>query len=72
MLVAWLYEFTAINLFHKTSLIILGYRLHHSLYGVLFIVLSLINKNVFLLGFGIGIIVQHTVSDGFRFLSKES
>ena len=30
------------------------------------------NKNVFFLGFGIGIILQHTLTDGFRFIQKQS
>lgn len=67
----WLYEFIAINVLNKTGLIVLGYRLHHSLYGLLFIALSVVNKRAFFLGFGVGVITQHTVTDGFRFVSKE-
>ncbi len=70
-LAAALYESAMIRLFSGNGLIISGWRLHHSLYGLLFILLGLINKKVFLLGFGIGIIAQHTLTDGFWFLTRE-
>ena len=58
------------NIFNKEALVIYGYKLHHSLYGVLFLVLAYVNRNVFLAGFGLGIITQHTFTDGFRFIQK--
>lgn len=58
------------NIFNKEALVIYGYKLHHSLYGVLFLVLAYVNRNVFLAGFGLGIIAQHTLTDGFRFIQK--
>ena len=58
------------NIFNKEALVIYGYKLHHSLYGVLFLVLAYVNRNVFLAGFGFGIITQHTFTDGFRFIQK--
>jgi hypothetical protein len=58
------------NIFSKEALVIYGYKLHHSLYGVLFLVLAYVNRNVFLAGFGLGIITQHTFTDGFRFIQK--
>lgn len=71
-LFAYGWEFFCTKIIKQTSLIILGYRLHHSIYGLLFLGLGYINKNVFLAGFGIGIIVQHTLTDGYRFISFES
>lgn len=71
---AYLYESLAglvgKNIFNKEALIVNGYKLHHSLYGVLFLVLAYINKNTFFVGFGLGIIAQHTLTDGFRFIQK--
>jgi len=58
------------NIFHKEALVINGYKLHHSLYGVLFLTLAYVNRNMFLAGFGLGIITQHTLTDGFRFIQK--
>ena len=67
---AWLYELFAINILQRDSLIIRGWRLHHSLYGLLSIFIWITNKKTFFLGFGIGILAQHTVTDGFRFISR--
>ncbi len=71
---AYLYESLAgaigVNVFKKDALIVYGYKLHHSLYGVLFLALGYMNKSVFLAGFGLGIITQHTFTDGFRFIQK--
>jgi hypothetical protein len=53
------------------GLIIYGYRLHHSLYGLLFLVFWAKHRKEFYLGFGLGIIVQHTMFGGFQFISKE-
>lgn len=53
-----------------------GYHLHHSMYGVtsLFIVPFTASHHIFttifLLGFGIGIIIEHTLEEGFVFISK--
>ena len=58
------------NIYNREALVIYGYKLHHSLYGVLFLVLAYVNRNVFLAGFGLGIITQHTFTDGFRFIQK--
>ena len=74
VIAAFLYESLAgiigKNIFNKEALMIYGYKLHHSLYGVLFLVLAYVNRNVFLAGFGLGIITQHTLTDGFRFIQK--
>jgi hypothetical protein len=69
--VAWLYEFLAIDVIGKDSFIINGYRLHHSLYGVFSCLMGFLNKKVFWIGFGAGVITQHIVTDGLRFVSKE-
>lgn len=57
--------------------ILFGYHVHHSTYGLLFIAagLALYAKSaldaLFCISLGIGIIVQHTLSDGrFIFLEK--
>ena len=53
-----------------------GYHVHHSMYGVtsLFIIPFTAGHHVmttiFLLGFGIGIILEHTIEEGFVFISK--
>ncbi len=68
---ATLYEYFVPKFFKKDALIISGYRLHHSLYGLAGIILGLSLQNNHLLALGIGILIQHTATDGFRFLSKE-
>lgn len=74
VLTAFLYDYVAkmigTKVFHKTELVIWGFKLHHSLYGLLSFALYGVNRNVFFLGFGIGIILQHTITDGFRFIQK--
>jgi hypothetical protein len=69
---AWIYELTMIKLFSRNGLIIWNWKLHHSLYGLLFITLGFISKKTFLVGFGVGIIAQHALTDGFWFITKES
>ena len=74
---AYAYEIVAFMLGQQVfnmdnpGLIIYGYRLHHSLYGLLFLVLWATQRKEFYLGFGLGIIAQHTMYDGFRFISRE-
>ncbi|MBT3249826.1 MAG: hypothetical protein HN846_00110 [Candidatus Pacebacteria bacterium] len=69
-LFAWAYDGFAVNVLNKDALFVGKYRLHHSLYGLLFICLSLVNKKSFFMGFGLGIIAQHTITDGFWFVTK--
>lgn len=71
-ILATLWEMFCVKIIKKTSLIILGYRLHHSLYGLLFVIFGFELQNNILFGLGIGILIQHTITDGFRFLSKET
>ena len=63
------YERLVVRIFKKDQLIVNGNRLHHSLLGVFSIALSA--RFPYLLPFGVGIIAQHTFTDGFHFLTKE-
>lgn len=48
----------------KNTLIISGYHIHHSVLGVLLILIGLIlSTNYFLIGIGIGIIIAHTIAN---------
>jgi hypothetical protein len=68
---AWLYELLMLNLFNGKGLIVSGWRLHHSLYGLPFLVGGFLSKKAFFAGFGLGIIAQHSITDGFWFITKE-
>lgn len=79
---ACVYEYAAKKIgkaaFHRTTLVVFGYRWHHSIYGLIGLVFSIIfffnarlTVSGILLGLSFGILIQHTVTDGFRFLSKE-
>ncbi len=59
-----------------TGLIFFGYRLHHSLYGLLTIIIALIFYNssisFLFISIGLGNITQHYFSgDGLMFITKE-
>jgi len=65
------YKFTG-----KKALIISGYRLHHSLYGLLLILITVLNifpaSNSILFSAGIGIIFEHYLTGGgLDFVTKE-
>jgi hypothetical protein len=66
-----IFEFIAINIIKKDRLVVLNHRLHHSIYGLLFIIFGFIFSKLFLIFLGIGVMLQHTITDGFRFISKE-
>jgi hypothetical protein len=59
--------------------ILFGYHIHHSMYGLMFILVAVIlytNKDIpdalFCASFGVGIIIQHTISDRkFVFIEKQ-
>ena len=74
---AFIYETIMPMITRKESLVIKGYKLHHSLYGMLLIVISIIfeyelSLKVFLFFFGTGIIVVHYITGGgFDFVTKE-
>jgi hypothetical protein len=70
ILIAALYEDVLPRITRKKSLVIYGHLLHHSIYGVVFVLLGLALKNISAMGFGVGILIQHTVTDGFRFISR--
>ena len=53
-----------------------GYHFHHSIYGAtsLFVVpftLSHFTITLALIGFGLGVIIDHTLEEGFIFITKE-
>ncbi|MFH0853130.1 MAG: hypothetical protein V1853_01880 [bacterium] len=53
-----------------------GYHYHHSLFGlVAFLFIPKfwydLNKALFIAGFGLGIIIQHTINEGFIFITKD-
>lgn len=64
--------------YYQHHQILFGYHVHHSTYGLLFMVAGIIffiNKNIpaslFNIAFGVGIIIEHTLSDSrFIFLEK--
>ncbi len=67
------------NKYYKHHEIFWGYHIHHSTYGILFIVISIIlffiNQEIsalFWAAFGIGVIIVHTISDRrFIFIEKQ-
>ncbi|PJE63185.1 hypothetical protein COU88_00880 [Candidatus Roizmanbacteria bacterium CG10_big_fil_rev_8_21_14_0_10_39_6] len=74
IIAAFLYESVArifsTKVLHRTELVIWRYKLHHSLFALPFFAIYGLNKKMFFLGFGIGILLQHAVTDGFRFIQK--
>lgn len=53
-----------------------GYHFHHSMYGLtsLFVVpftLTHFIVTMALIGFGLGVIIDHTIEEGFIFITKE-
>lgn len=65
------YKFTG-----KKALIISGYKLHHSLYGLLLILIAMLNifpiNNLLLISAGLGIIFEHYLTGGgLDFITKE-
>ncbi len=54
-----------------------GYHFHHSMYGIMAFFVSPIMLNnslvyaaILLVGFGLGLIIDHTIEEGFVFISK--
>lgn len=70
-ILAHVYEKVAIVVSRNRPLVLFGYRMHHSLYGILFVGLGYWYQSLLLFGIAIGILLQHTLTDGFRFISKE-
>lgn len=71
---AFVYENSISNITKIKKLVVGGYKLHHSLYGVFLIILSIFFKgqSVFLISTGIGMIVEHYFTGGgLDFITKE-
>lgn len=75
---AYIYENLPLRkLFKRNALIVRGYKLHHSLYGAILIILSFIlttdlETKLLLLSLGVGVIVEHYFTGGgFDFVTKE-
>ena len=85
MIVTWLFELVLKsnkwlrNRYYRHHKIIFGYHVHHSMYGLIAIVVSIIlflikqeESAIFYLAIGIGIVIVHTISDGrFVFFEKQ-
>ena len=64
------------ELFNKKALVIFGYKLHHSLYGIIVIIFAFfsgdISSKILLVSAGIGIILEHYLTGGgMDFVTKE-
>ncbi len=71
IVLAYFWEYFCTHIIKKKELRLFGWRLHHSIYGIIFVVVGLFNQNIINIGIGVGILIQHTFTDGFRFISKE-
>ena len=85
IMITWLFELILKSnkklkdRYYRRHKIFFGYHIHHSIYGILAIIASVVlffinEKSAFLfwLAFGIGIIVMHTISSGrFIFIEKQ-
>lgn len=74
---AFVYEHTVSKITGKEKLVVGGYKLHHSLYGVLLVLIAVLLKtnsdtSVFLFSSGIGVIAEHYLTGGgLDFITKE-
>lgn len=53
-----------------------GWHFHHSLFGLISFLVAYLSRNdfikiMFFVGFGVGVITQHTITDRFVFLSRD-
>jgi hypothetical protein len=77
MIFAYIYENLPFYKFTgKKALIISGYRLHHSLYGLLLVLIAFMNilpiNNLILISAGFGIIIEHYLTGGgLDFITQE-
>lgn len=75
---AYIYEKAMPVISKKQSLIISGYKLHHSIYGLVLVLMSFLltdntETRVFLIASGIGVIFEHyKTGGGLDFVTKES
>ena len=70
-----LYEFCFDFIHKKTKkepiVRLYGLHFHHSIYGILLIFVFIITSNLFILGFGLGIIIRHSQDEKkFTFIDK--
>ena len=74
-LFGWLWETATLPIGHLAYQN--GYHYHHSLFAPLFLVISAFfikrkpNKAIFLVGLAIGVFIQHILSDGPVFITRE-
>lgn len=65
------------KIFKREALVICGYKLHHSLYGVILIIITFMSNikpttAVILISIGVGIIFQHYLTGGkFDLITKD-
>lgn len=77
IIIAYIYENLPFYKFTgKKALIIYGYRLHHSLYGLLLVLIAFMSmlpiNNLILISAGLGIIFEHYLTGGgLDFITKE-
>jgi hypothetical protein len=64
------YNFVHRNVKKDPMINIRGFHFHHSLYGIFSFIIATFLFNLFLFGFGAGIVWRHTYQDGFRFIDK--
>lgn len=72
---AFIYENLPFSkIFGIKKLVIRGYKLHHSLYGLLLVLIALLfrENSIFLVASGLGVIAEHHLTGGgFDFITKE-
>ncbi len=72
---AFIYENLPFSkIFGIKKLIIRGYKFHHSLYGLLLILMALLfhENSIFFVSSGLGVIAEHYLTGGgFDFITKE-
>lgn len=85
IVLTWLFEFVLKNnkklheKYYKHHKLFWGYHIHHSTYGLIFILLNIIlflydhkASDFFYTALGVGVILMHTASDGkFVFIEKQ-
>ncbi len=77
-LFSFIWEFVTMNILKTGKYAYVGgFHFHHSLFGLVAFLLTLVYKNdyvkvVFFIGFGVGVITQHTITDRLVFISRDS
>ncbi len=44
---------------------------HHTMLGLLFLILGVLNKDIKFVGFGLGMIIHHFITEGPQFITKD-